>query len=459
MISVPSHQQLLNGSKLIVLFVFVSLISSCELFKGITNGGSNKGNNSDTTYVSDNDPQNGGIKDPKDAERNLVIIGSVDSKDETTGTYTGANTEAIYDIGLMLPFKANQNKVTAEYLSKEDKRTLEFYEGVMMGLQDLKNEGKSFNVYVHDTENATYKIDQIFARGETQNLDLIIGPIYNNNVKRAAELARTYNIPLVNPLSPKENLANNNAFFLQNNASIETHSKAIYDYIQEAHRPNKIIVLVQNRSNDIRVANLFRDYANQRNGELGVATQVVVIYDEEMDGKIEIEDYLDELQENIVVVPSFNENFVGEAISQIAIHDRKFDFQLFGLPVWQNFQTLSFERLQSLNTHISSSFHVNEQLFEVIDVSNRYKWEYTAAATNYVLQGYDLVTYFGNALHQFGSNFIYNLPSIEDKSLNGYGFAPKEKQGLVGNTGEIDYLENKNVHILKFENYELVKVN
>jgi len=450
----------LNGSKLVVILLFVSLISSCELFKGITNGGNgNRGKGTDTTYISDTDPQNKGKKDPKDDERNLVIIGSSDPVDNGNKTYTGANTETVYDIGLLLPFKATQNKVTAEYLSKEDKRTLEFYEGVMMGLQDLKNDGKSFNVYVHDTENATYKIDQIFARGETQNLDLIIGPIYNNNVKRAAELARTYNIPLVNPLSPKENLASNNAFFLQNNASIETHSKAIYDYIQSAYRPNKIIVLVQNKSNDIRVANWIRDYANQKNGELSLATQVVVIYDEEMDGKIEIADYLDEMEDNIVIIPSFNENFVGEAVSQIAIHNRKYDFQIFGMPVWQNFQTLSFDMAQALNTHISSSFFVNEQLFEVIDVNNRYKWEYTGAATDYVLQGYDLVTYFGNALNQFGSNFIYNLPSIDDKSLNGYRFETKEKSGLVGSTGQIDYLENKNVHILKFENYELVKVN
>ena len=117
------------------------------------------------------------------------------------------------NIALALPFQLT--KVTEN--SKIDGNTdkfLEFYQGILLAIDSLKNKGLSINLYIYDSGKSEAEIIKTLNNPELKNMDILIGPAYTAQIKPMSDFALMNNIKLIIPFSSKadETLLNPNIY-------------------------------------------------------------------------------------------------------------------------------------------------------------------------------------------------------------------------------------------------------
>lgn len=97
------------------------------------------------------------------------------------------------DIALMLPLEVS-SKPNASYV--------EFYQGFLLGLEHLKEDGRgAVNLTVYNTGHDQLKVKEIVDNGAFAATDLIVGPVYEDELKPVVEFAEKHNVPVVSPLA------------------------------------------------------------------------------------------------------------------------------------------------------------------------------------------------------------------------------------------------------------------
>lgn len=142
------------------------------------------------------------------------------------------------ELVLLLPF--NISKIENDSLNsvasklKKDKflnMTLDFYSGVLMAIDSAKVMGLNVNIRILDSEETknSSAISGLVVQNNLQNTDAIIGPFYQANVEKLAELVSSNNVPVISPLSKEMGKSFSNLY--QSMPSNDDAKATMMDYI------------------------------------------------------------------------------------------------------------------------------------------------------------------------------------------------------------------------------------
>ncbi len=98
------------------------------------------------------------------------------------------------EVALLLP-------VAAETRLPANTRFLDFYQGFLLGLQEVKQRGYSVNVTLYNTARDSLKMARIIASDEFRRTQLIVGPVYEEELPQVVAYAQMHDIPVVTPLA------------------------------------------------------------------------------------------------------------------------------------------------------------------------------------------------------------------------------------------------------------------
>lgn len=97
------------------------------------------------------------------------------------------------NVALMLPINID-SRPNASYV--------EFYQGFLLGLEKLKEQGKGkTNVAVYNTEHNPLKVNEIVKSEEFAKTNLIVGPVYEDELQSVLDFAMSNAVPVVSPLA------------------------------------------------------------------------------------------------------------------------------------------------------------------------------------------------------------------------------------------------------------------
>ena len=143
------------------------------------------------------------------------------------------------ELVLLLPF--NITKLESDTVNstaarlKKDKflnMTLDFYSGALMAIDSAKTLGLNINVNILDSQEVknSSNIAALVQRNNLENVDAIIGPFYQANVEKTAELVKKNNVPVISPLSKDK--VNSFSNLYQSMPPSELVRKAMFDYMR-----------------------------------------------------------------------------------------------------------------------------------------------------------------------------------------------------------------------------------
>lgn len=138
-------------------------------------------------------------------------------------------------IALMLPLRAD-GAANASYL--------EFYQGFLLGMEDLKAEGLSFTIDLYNSARSEQTVEQIVSSDEFAGTDLIVGPVYDNELQAVLPYAVENRVAVVSPLASTDSLHAPVLFGMAPTESRKT------DKMREMFTDEDNIVLIYGQSND-----------------------------------------------------------------------------------------------------------------------------------------------------------------------------------------------------------------
>ncbi|MFC2120480.1 LysM peptidoglycan-binding domain-containing protein [Bacteroidota bacterium] len=405
-----------------------------------------------------------------------------------------------YKIALLLPFNTIENDTIDVYDSIQEKiienilpeseQFLEFYHGVILALDTLQKSGLSVDIIVKDTEANSNRVEEIFDELRYENIDLIIGPVFESCLRVARRYCRNQGIKLVSPLSTKSEILENYPNIFQVNPSESIQHNFASSYLSRFYDKNIVFIMRTEDSlyyidNDYlyydsinfdRIDKFYFDslkmeeyYSNilnkitDNNSPEDLHYKKVYFdkneYSREKDDTLSanVEDYLSMGMENLVIILSKDEGFATHIITKLnTALTRNYNTQVFGMYNWLQDEKIELDHLFDLNFQYFSSFG-----YPYIDYSSKiYKnffddyWEkYHHEPSRFSIQGYDVTLYFLSALNWFGPDFEKYIPYI-DYIISGSAIQTKFD---FKQTSRRNGFENHAVSIIEYNPEELKK--
>jgi hypothetical protein len=371
-----------------------------------------------------------------------------------------------YKVAVMLPFSAGNYIPNAanDSVPEASILALEYYEGLLLSFEKLKQEGVSLQVQVYDTENNVATINQLLQNPELKSADLIVGPIYNRELKPVANFAQQNHIYHLSPLSPSAAVTISNPYYLMASPSIEAQCAAIYEHIAAKYGPKRIITICSNKTNETALSNLFFHFKHFNKETHEIQSQIPVsqiIYANQT--ATEIEQYLSATEDNMIVVTSFDPLIVYDLSSKLNTLRSKYRITLYGMPNWLNFEMVEFEYFANLNLHLPQPFWHDKNDPDYQAFRRSYLTNYKTIPSEYACRGYDLMLWLGRTLYQHGKSFGAYPNELNSKGIfTNFVFEPSSANQYTSGSvlNRTDFLENKFVNIVRYNpDFSFEKVN
>lgn len=333
----------------------------------------------------------------------------------------------------------------------QDKRMIEYYEGILMAVDSLKRTGTSIDLQVYNTGNPQ-AVNSILSKPEMQQVNVIFGPTKSSEIKQVAQFAQKYKIRLVIPFSSKENEVFNNPYVYMVNTPQSYIYSEVYEHFFRNFR-NMNIVFLESREHHEK-----DDFIKGLKNEMDVRG---ISYHslKDTDQLPRIDAVTDTLKNNIFIPTTGNSISLTRVVPQLTqltrLHPTA-EIHLFGYPEWQTYTVDYLDSFFNLSTYFYSSFYTNNLLPAAKIFIQKYrKWyskEMAMSYPKYGMLGFDTSFFFLKGLSRYGSELEENLDNMNLTPIQ-TGF----KFQRVNNWGGF---VNKKVFFVNFsKNYELIKMN
>ena len=292
------------------------------------------------------------------------------------------------NIAVMLPL---------ESAGKGNKNFKEFYQGVLLALEDFKSEGVSSSVKLFNTERSEQKVRDIVTSDSFSDIDLIIGPVYSAEAIPAIRYAEAYGIPIVSPLSDA-NPESANMFQLAPTQATK------YDKLSDLlSAGNNIVVVTSSNDN--------REFATE-------ITQAIkgpysrYNYDSATD-QGNIANIINWNRPNVFIVLADTQLGVDRALAGIssaynnasARSSREAEIHVIGNSKWAKYNALDKNLYFKLNVRYISSYHADRTNDRVLNFDKRYITTFDNLPSLYAYRGYDAAKIFISSLLDSGVDF------------------------------------------------------
>ena len=366
---------------------------------------------------------------------------SIPQETETKKVYTSLSIQnGMNDkkkLVLLLPF--NLSKIEGDTINstsmrlKKDKflnMTLDFYSGALMAIDSAKAIGINVDVTIFDsqeTKNAS-NISSINQENNLETADAIIGPFYQNNVEKTAELLGKNNVPVISPLS--KDIGNAFPNLYQTIPSNEALKVAIFDYMRSKggniiavvdKKKESVIQYIQENQKDVQFATL------NPNGSLSTES---------------LKGLFVKNKTNYVVMETGNTGMIKTTMAAMMSVMANYKVQLVILESNETLDTdeINFENLTKLNLMYPSITRENESL-EAKIFEKEYRKDNKISPSTYATRGFDVTFDTMMRLAQ-GKSYQETVDSIATEQVdNKFEYYKKEDGGYT----------NKGIYILYYD--------
>jgi hypothetical protein len=409
MILVPNRQQLLSGNNFVIILGMLIFFSACS-----------------KKIIA---PKAVDIPSPSELDRQKEIV----------------PIKTDHSIALLLPFDLNTinlKTTTSKNLEKAN-LAIDFYQGFKLAIDSLAENGHNFNLSIFDTQNQETRVVNLAMANSVRNNDLIVGPIFPEAIKTFGEFSELGEKKLqISPLAASIPSDFNNPNLVTVNNTIDQHARKIAEFISLNFQTEGVNIVLINtqKTEDAKFSSHFK-----RNLALFLGDKYSIT---ERSTVISIEKYLNPTKNNLVIISSSDRLFVLPTIDKLYNLSTKqnFKIEVFGHPNWLKANYLIQEKLQKLNSRISTSYFVNYKAQNVKNFIARYRDDYGFEPSEYSFKGFDIGFYFGSLLEKYGLDYAkYLIVSNYIGLHTNFKFSKNPKLGFI----------NTELMMLRYNNFEI----
>lgn len=380
---------------------------------------------------------------------------------------------------------------------------INYYHGVLLALDSIRQQGVNIRLVVEDVCQDVRKARRVTENPEFLNTDLIIGPFHRQSLDYIAGYGCRHGIPVVSPLLPDNRQLRGFPDLIKATPSLETMLDGVAKYVAQTYPQQNIIIVHNQQPGAAPVIKAFQDtllanlavsnyvYDNLNllrinefyfNGALvggrlsnvpvmldtvsvmvpvpGIEEQTIsvpkpynvqeLIYRHE--GMPGLKKLLRKDRQNILITLISGEPFLSDYLRQLHAFRRDYDITIFGIPEWQDYNSIEIDYLQNLKVHFFVPDFYDHSDPHIRDFVLRYRQMFQTEPAFEAIKAAQSAYFFFSALAYFGTEFQRCFDLLNHDAIdNPYHFHQP--------FGATNGWENKHFYIYRIENYRRVDMN
>jgi ABC-type branched-subunit amino acid transport system substrate-binding protein len=349
-------------------------------------------------------------------------------------------------LSLILPLGLDHAAAGQKYTSaglKKANMAVEYYQGFKLALDSMTQTGANFKLQVYDSKDDAAQSHSLALNPQIKASELIIGPVFPDDVKAFTAMLTSARRPIVSPLSPASPTTFKNRNLITMTPPLEYHAMGAATYIVKSIKPKKVFILNSGFSDEKLYTSPFKHTVDSLSKR-----KIQVINFTVVRGNLTpLVKQLSLSENNIFLVPSTKQAFLMVTLRSLDTLSKGYPVTLFGHPNWEKFAFLKAALLQRLNTHITSTDKIGYKSAQTNMFLRSYRRTYRSEPSDYAIKGFDQGIYFGRML---ADNRELTKGNFDEYTglHNSFHLISKPGFGWI----------NTHVDILKYEDFDLKKV-
>jgi LysM repeat protein len=296
------------------------------------------------------------------------------------------NTNARKQLALLLPFNIskieNDTVNSTQARLKKDKflnLTLDFYSGALMAIDSAKVLGMNVDIKILDSQEtkSSSNVANLTQQNNLTAMDAIIGPFYQANVEKLAEMLEPTKTPVISPLSKDVGKKYTNLY--QSMPSLEQMRGSIFEFMKA--KGGNIIAVVDAKKGSVK------QYIQEMQGEtklVGLSAKGSFIGDS-------LRIHLQKNKMNYVVLASESTGMILATTNAMLSAQKEYQMQLVIMEPNEtlDFEEISLTRLTKLKLLYPSLSRPNETA-EANQFDAKYKKLNKIIPSQYAIRGFDV---------------------------------------------------------------------
>ncbi|WP_100431594.1 LysM peptidoglycan-binding domain-containing protein [Flavobacterium sp. 1] len=344
---------------------------------------------------------------------------------------------------LLLPFNIAKNggdtissNVSRLNNDKFLNMTLDFYSGALMAIDSAKQVGVSMDVKIFDSNEAktTSNAAAIFSANDLASADAVVGPFYQSNVEKMANLLEQSNVPVISPLS--KDAGNPTPNLYQSIVPVPVLKSVMFDFMNA--KQGNIIAVIDKKRETIRKYIL----ENQKKVKIAPLSET---------GGLNVEGFKSQLVKdrmNYVILETGNTGMIKYTINAMVSVMASYQVQLVILEPNETLDTdeISFEDLTKLHLMYPSATRENNSP-EAQMFMQSYRKKNKVNPSTFAIRGFDITF---DTMMRLSQDKTYQETAetmITEQVESKFEYHKKEEGGYV----------NKGVYILYYDTDLTVK--
>ncbi|AYQ33365.1 ABC transporter substrate-binding protein [Runella sp. SP2] len=338
---------------------------------------------------------------------------------------TNSQSKGYYNIAVILPFKVKEFSPNQRVRSNQF--AYDMYEGMKLAKAKLQQEGILVNMFTYDIGSDPEDMLNVVNNTNFAQTDLIVGPVYSEPAKLAADFAQSNGIFYVHPTSLVTDLSATFSSTLLLHPSFERQASQSFDYMRSlpAATSKKVAIYYGSSRRDSTLAAAYRAKATASGYQVADFRRTR----EKLDTTATISSVN---KPGHIAVFSSNEN---DGNKILALMDKRH----INVPLLANSTAFNVGGIgaNAFNNHpvyIIDTEFIDIAKSQVRDFQNLYFSKRNTVPSIYALQGYDLVLFFGRMLHKYQNQLRNGLDVRsydDDYLLSGFNYQHSNDNQVV----------------------------
>ena len=293
------------------------------------------------------------------------------------------------DVALLLPLSSGNS--SRNYY-------VEFYEGFLLGLEDVKNAGKSVSLTLFDTSHDYNKTAEIVSDMRFRRSKLIVGPVYEDELLPVLQFAEQNSIPVVSPLAHIANTGSNVLF------QMSPDPERKLDKLRRLIGENTHVTLIYTDRTDKEFE---KEMMEMLGGRPYATYKYTYVHHSANSGGSDMTPLLQNGLDNVFIVMADNETEVDRILAAIASADSGLvtrghtapKFTVIGNPRWLRYNNIDRAMFFKDRVSMVSTYHAKRDSEAVRSFDSRFVEAFGALPSLYAYRGYDAAVIFCNGMY------------------------------------------------------------
>lgn len=320
-------------------------------------------------------------------------------------------------VAIIMPFCSKEllTKPTSEK-SLLGNACREYYQGLELGLDSIKNLGIPVNIYLYDSKNDSNVFKQILRKNQVLNADIIFGPVVSEAHKMMAEYSNQAKIYHISPLLTMTKSKVEDPYLISVNPDLDNYADIFLEQLKiNGEERANIMVLYGKGKNEKIIGNRLLALKNKY-PQYQIKMMEVARYNE-------FKNHFSLGKNHHIIIDSDNEYLVNGALRMLSDTNQFTDIYVYGNKKWLNFKNINAQLWLQLNTKIITPLYLDNESLLSKQFIEQYFERYACEPNEFAIAGFDQCLYF--LLH-----LAENKGKVIPDNFN-------KKQKLVGGTYQI----------------------